>query len=98
MRPPSSAGKGRILITPRLIERSAIITRMMLVGTLSLTIETKVDPSPIGPASIAFASVCSTSFFGLKSPVTIFERNQKVTFVVARVSLAPFCRAVNPEY
>lgn len=89
MRPPSSAGKGRILITPRLIEMSAIITSIILNGTFSLTIEMNVDPSPIGPESISFASLCSVSFFGLKSHTTIRERKNKVIFVFAIVSFAP---------
>lgn len=86
------------MITPRLIERRAIITRMILSGTLFSTIETNVDPSPIGHASILFASSCSLSVFGSKRPTTIRERNANVIFVVAIVSFAPIFIAVNHVY
>lgn len=63
---PSNAGNGRIFTTPRLIERSAIITRIIPIEAFCSTIEIKDHPSPIGPASILFASSCSLFDFGEK--------------------------------
>ena len=91
--PPSHAGNGRIFTTPRLIERSAIITRIIPIEAFCSTIEIKDHPSPIGPASILFASSCSLFDFGEKIPFTIRTRNQNVIFVVAIVSFPPMRNA-----
>ena len=89
MRPPSSAGNGRILTTQRLIERSAIITSIIDRGTLFSTIDTNVEPRPIGHESISFASCRSVSVFGEIIPMSIRPRKSRVIRVVATVSFHP---------
>ncbi len=98
MRPPSRAGNGSILTTQRLMERRAIITRIIEIGTLFSTIETNVEPRPIGHESISFASCRSVSVLGEMSPTSIRPRKSNVIRVVAIVSFHPMTIASGKLY
>ncbi len=85
-RPPSSAGNGRRLRTQRLIERSAMMENIIFHVTQTCTTSTKVDPIPIGPESIAVASVLSVVVCGDMSFLRVLPRTSSVIRESAYVS------------
>lgn len=85
-RPPSSAGKGRILITPRLIDIIAMIRRIIFILIPISTISTIPAPIPIGPASIHFASSLSAGVAGIIRFFSVFPSTSTVMYESTYVS------------
>lgn len=83
MRPPSSAGNGIILSTPRLTDNKAIKSQIIIGGTSRSTIETNALPTPIGHESIFFASVRSSGVDGKSNEPSVLPRSLKVITEVA---------------
>ncbi len=78
IRPPSSAGNGKIFITARFTESSAIKRIIIVAGTDCSTIETKAFHAPIGPERLFFASSRTSAFSAKNKFHSVFFTNLKV--------------------
>lgn len=97
-RPPSRAGNGRILMTPRLIESRAMMINSIFHVIQRSTRETNQAPIPIGPATIASAISRSLGVFGITRSLIVFQKISSVIYESAYVSVREFLSATESEY
>jgi hypothetical protein len=79
-RPPSRAGKGRRLNTPRLILISAAMSTITEIATFASIRLTKRPPIAIGPQRLFTASLRSEGIFGV---IIFFARLPRSSNVIA---------------
>ena len=97
-RPPSRAGNGRILMTPRLIESRATTINIIFHVIQRSMREMNQAPIPIGPATIASAISRSLGVSGITRSLIVFQKTSRVIYERTYVSFIALLRASGREY